>query len=211
VKIRDARLDDAEAAYAVLRACITELCAADHGNDPVLLERWLANKQPEIVAGWIARTDSSVLVAIEEDTILAVGSVTDAGEITLNYVSPHARFRGVSRALLKALEARAVERGNTACRLHSTETAHRFYLANGYVDVGEPIRKFGMNSGYPMSKRITGPSDQIEVCRKAHELEAMHGRFALSYATKIAEQALAENKPYEHSLWKAVAAALAPR
>jgi len=38
--------------------------------------------------------------------------------------------------------------------LHSTETAHRFYLANGYVDAGEPIRKFGMNSGYPMSKRI---------------------------------------------------------
>jgi GNAT superfamily N-acetyltransferase len=154
VKIRDATPDDAEAACVVLRACITELCAADHGNDPALLERWLANKQPEIVAGWIARADSSMLVAVEGDTILAVGSVTDAGEIALNYVSPHARFRGVSRALLKTLEARAAERGNTACRLHSTETAHRFYLANGYVDAGEPIRKFGMNSGYPMSKRI---------------------------------------------------------
>ena len=94
----------------VLRACITELCAADHGNDPALLERWLANKQPEIVAGWIARADSSMLVAVEGDTILAVGSVTNAGEIALNYVSPHARFRGVSRALLKALEARAAER-----------------------------------------------------------------------------------------------------
>jgi GNAT superfamily N-acetyltransferase len=154
VKIRDAGPDDAEAACAALRASIIELCAADHGNDPVLLERWLANKQPEIVAGWITRTDSSVLVAAEDDTILAVGSVTDAGEITLNYVSPRARFRGVSRALLKALEARAAERGNTECRLHSTETAHRFYLANGYADYGEPIRKFGMNSGYPMSKRI---------------------------------------------------------
>jgi hypothetical protein len=90
VKIRDATPDDAEAACVVLRACITELCAADHGNDPALLERWLANKQPEIVAGWIARADSSMLVAVEGDTILAVGSVTNAGEIALNYVSPHA-------------------------------------------------------------------------------------------------------------------------
>lgn len=95
------------------------------------------------------------LVAVEDDdTIVAVGSVTDAGEITMNYVAPHARFRGVSRALLAALEARAIARGNTLCQLHSTETAHRFYLANGYVDTSEAIRKFGMNSGYPMSKRF---------------------------------------------------------
>ena len=112
-------------------------------------------QQPEIIAGWIARTDNSVLVAVDDDdSILAVGSVTDAGEITLIYVSPQARFRGVSRALLAALEARAAERGNTLCRLYSTETAHRFYLANGYADEGELIRKFGMNSGYSMSKRI---------------------------------------------------------
>ena len=155
MKVRDATSADAEASCAVLRASIIELCAADHGNDPVLMERWLANKQPEIVAGWIAQPNGSVLVAVDDgDAILAVGSVTDAGEITMNYVSPHARFRGVSRALLAALESRAAERGNTACRLHSTETAHRFYLANGYADDGEPIRKFGMNSGYPMSKRI---------------------------------------------------------
>ncbi len=155
MKVRDATPADAEAACAVLRASIIELCAADHGNDSVLLERWLANKQPEIVAGWIARSDNSLLVAVDEsDIILAVGSVTDAGEITANYVSPRARFRGVSRALLAGLERRAAQRGNTACRLHSTETAHRFYLANGYADDGEPIRKFGMNSGYPMLKRI---------------------------------------------------------
>ncbi len=154
MKLRDATAEDAEAACAVLRASITELCTADHGNDPLLLERWLANKQPEIVAGWIARPDNSVLVAVEGDAILAVGSVTDAGELTLNYVSPQARFRGVSRTLLAALEARAAKRGNTECRLHSTETAHRFYLSNGYVDTGEPTRKFGMDSGYPMSKRI---------------------------------------------------------
>jgi GNAT superfamily N-acetyltransferase len=154
VEIRVAKPEDAEAACTVLRASITELCAADHGNDPVLLERWLANKQPDVVASWIADPDNPLLLAVEGDAILAVGSVNGGGYITMNYIAPRARFRGVSRALLKALEARALERGNSECRLHSTETAHRFYLSNGYVDAGEPIRKFGMNSRYPMSKLV---------------------------------------------------------
>ena len=54
MKIRDARPEDAPAACRVLRASIIELCVADHGNDPTLMERWLANKQPDIVANWIA-------------------------------------------------------------------------------------------------------------------------------------------------------------
>ena len=37
VKIRDATPDDAEAACDVLRRSISELCVADHGNDPAIL------------------------------------------------------------------------------------------------------------------------------------------------------------------------------
>lgn len=40
----------------------------------------------------MVKPGNSVLVAVDDDSILAVGSVTDAGEITLNYVSPDARF-----------------------------------------------------------------------------------------------------------------------
>ncbi len=86
--------------------------------------------------------------------ILAVGSVRDSGEITMNYVAPVARFRGVSAALLAALEVRAADRGNARCTLHSTETAHRFYLRRGYRDDGPPVGKFGSRGGYPMSKPI---------------------------------------------------------
>jgi GNAT superfamily N-acetyltransferase len=93
-----------------------------------------------------------VLLAVENRSILAVGSVTDAGKITLNYVSPDARFRGVSRALLRALEARAAERGNTECTLTSTETARRLYRANG-----SPVGEFGTTSGYSMSKVLSSP------------------------------------------------------
>jgi GNAT superfamily N-acetyltransferase len=154
VRIRDAAPEDAVAACRVLRESISRLCIADHGSDPAILNAWLANKTPETVAAWAMQPGNSLLLAVEGDVILAVGSVTDAGEITLNYVAPDARFRGVRRALLSALEARAVERGNCRCRLTSTETAHRFYQSAGYVDDGAPQRKFGTGSGYPMSKEI---------------------------------------------------------
>ncbi len=153
MEIRDAKADDARAAAQVLRRSISDLCAADHGNDPVILAQWLSNKTPENVASWMAMPNNSVLVAVEDDAILAVGAVTDTGLITLNYVSPDARFRGVSRALLRVLEARALERGSVRCTLNSTETARRFYLANGYVIDGAPVRKHGVG-GYPMSKPL---------------------------------------------------------
>jgi GNAT superfamily N-acetyltransferase len=158
LEIREARLDDADRACDVLRRSISQLCVADHGNDPAILSAWLANKTPEIVAAWISQNGNSLLLATEGDAILAVGSVTDAGEITLNYVAPEARFRGVSRALLRALEVRAAERGNRRCRLTSTETAHRFYQSAGYVDDGAPAGKFGTKASYPMSKVIVAES-----------------------------------------------------
>jgi GNAT superfamily N-acetyltransferase len=115
------------------------------------------NKTPKIVASWIRKPGNSVRVAVESGTILAVGAVTNAGEITLNYVSPDARFRGESRALLMALETRAQERGNRRCTLLSTETAHRFYRAARYIDDGPPQGKFGTTSSYPMSKELAAP------------------------------------------------------
>lgn len=154
MEIRDARIEDAESGCIVMRRSIAELCEADHKNDSAILERWLANKTPEIFASWIRQPGNSLLVAVENDAILAVGSVTDTGQVTLNYVSPDVRFRGVSRALLRALEARAVERGNTRCTLTSTETALLFYESNGYTIDGRPAGKFGTSSGYPMSKTL---------------------------------------------------------
>jgi GNAT superfamily N-acetyltransferase len=154
VIVRDATPSDAVAACEVMRASIAELCAADHRDDPDILARWLANKTPEHFAAWLADPGAALLVAVEGEAILAVGSVRNDGEITLNYVSPAARFRGASTALLKAMEARAAARGNSACRLVSTETAHRFYLARGYAGTGAPEGRFGTSSSYPMSKKI---------------------------------------------------------
>jgi hypothetical protein len=48
MEIRDAmtETEDAPAACDVLRRSISELCVADHGNDPTILARWLSNKTP---------------------------------------------------------------------------------------------------------------------------------------------------------------------
>ena len=147
--IRDAVATDAEVGCVVLRRSIVELCAADHNNDATFLGNWLSNKTPAVFRSWIVQPGNSVLVAVEQECIIAVGSVTDAGNITLNYVSPDVRFRGVSKAMLFALEARAIDRGSRVATLNSTETAHRFYLANGYVDVGP---RNGGNAGTLMRK-----------------------------------------------------------
>jgi hypothetical protein len=48
-----------------------------------MLERWLSNKTPELFRSWI-RPGNTLLVAVDNDSILAEGCVTDAGEITLN-------------------------------------------------------------------------------------------------------------------------------
>jgi len=58
--IRDAVAEDAPASCWVLHRSISELCAADHGNDPAILERWLANQTPEILATWILQPGGSV-------------------------------------------------------------------------------------------------------------------------------------------------------
>ena len=161
--VRDATAADAVAACEVIRASIAELCIPDHRNDPEILRRWLDNKTPGHFAAWLADPGISVLLAMEDDAVLAVGSVRNDGEILLNYVAPAARFHGVSTALLKGLETRAAEHGNSDCKLVSTETAHRFYRARGYADTGAPEGRFGTSSSYPMSKKIQAGRTQLEL------------------------------------------------
>jgi GNAT superfamily N-acetyltransferase len=154
--IREFRIEDAVGACQVLRRSIVELCTADHRNDAVIQDRWLKNKTPASVASWISQPNSHVFVAVDDEgAILAIGAVTSAGEITLNYVSPDARFQGISRALLERLEVRAQELGNFVCTLTSTGTARRFYLSSGYVvqEVRQSI--FGAFPTFLMTKQLS--------------------------------------------------------
>jgi GNAT superfamily N-acetyltransferase len=154
--VRKAREKDAEAACLVIRRSIVELCRTDHQGDGPTLVAWLANKTPENVRTWIRNPDSHVLVADEGGVILGVAALQNSGRISLNYVSPDARFRGVSKALMRGLEARASELGVAACTLESTETARQFYLSMGYSEAGPSTPGFGVGLCYPMHKRLSG-------------------------------------------------------
>lgn len=154
MKIRKATVADAEAAVLVLRRSIIELCRRDHENDPALLSIWLANKTAEKFRDWVEAEDSLCLVAVDGNgTILGVGLMSKAGVIRLNYASPEARFKGVSTALIGTLEAEALRLGVPHLTLNSTVTAHRFYLARGFKDAGEPAP--GRLAGYPMMKPLS--------------------------------------------------------
>lgn len=150
--IRDARPGDAQTMSRVLIASITELCTADHRDDREVLGRWLANKAPETVSRWL-ETPGHLFVAEEGSEILAVGGFNDGGEITLNYVAPAARFRGITKAMLAHLEEAMRHRGIREAYLSSTETAHRLYLSAGWVDRSDPGEKFGIMN-YPMTKTL---------------------------------------------------------
>jgi GNAT superfamily N-acetyltransferase len=153
-RVRPARPEDASAAAALMRASIIELCAADHRGDPDRIAGWLANKTPEIVAGWFADPDAVARVA-ELDGRLAgvVAANRRSGVVLLNYVAPESRFRGVSRALLAAVEDALAAAGHREARLESTVTAEAFYRANGWRDAGAPDPS-GPIPGRPMIKAL---------------------------------------------------------
>jgi GNAT superfamily N-acetyltransferase len=161
MQIRPANVEDAAQACDVLRRSITELCQIDHRDDPGILAAWLSNKTPDNVRSWIANPNTYVVVATDGAAIMGVGAIMSSGEIQLNYVSPAARFRGVSKAILKSLEAKARELGIPRCVLNSTETARRFYLSNGYVQQGSSASSFAKMTCYPMAKQLSSTAPAL--------------------------------------------------
>lgn len=151
---RPAAVSEAEEACAVIRRSIIELCVADHDGNPAILDRWLSNKTPVQVRRWIESNPGSVLAGTGGAGIGGVGMVMPDGEIALNYVAPWARFSGVSKGLIGAMERCATGWGLLSCCLTSTVTAHGFYRAYGYRDDGEPVPSFGGKLAFPMRRAI---------------------------------------------------------
>lgn len=152
ITIRPARPEDTSAASRILIASITELCGADHHDDPGEIANWVANKTPESVAQMIAA--GGIRVAELDGQIGAVGAIDGAeGKITLNYVDPAYRGRGLSAALLAAMEEELAQAGFDTAQLTATVTARDFYLKHGWQATG-PGRSGRWIVGYPMAKRL---------------------------------------------------------
>jgi GNAT superfamily N-acetyltransferase len=150
MRIKRAQASDAVEAVALVRRSIAELCGADHGADPRSLAGWLSNKTVENMREWIAQ--SVVVVGMEDDRIVGVAALTDTGRMTLNYVTPEFRFRGVSNALVRQLEFEAAKLCVTTIELDSTLTALQFYRSLGYRSVVGMSEEFASAMRYPMTK-----------------------------------------------------------
>lgn len=132
IVVRKGTASDAKAAIDVLRASISQLCIADHKNDEKQIADWLSNKTEQAWITWLDRQDATVLVAEKANETVGVGVMNQHGEILLNYVTPDARYSGVSKAILEALENTAVKQGIRECVLESTRTVKPFYESCGY-------------------------------------------------------------------------------
>ncbi len=152
VFVRNAESGDAQAAADLLRRSITELCAADHQNDPATLERWLRNKTPERFLEWLASPENRVFAAIAGPALAGLGILGISGEIRLCYVLPGMNGRGVGTALLRAMEAEAREMKIERISLESSFTAMGFYKRRGWRPAGEPKPGFGVTMRYPLEK-----------------------------------------------------------
>ncbi len=154
VSVRAAELADSERVLTIVRQSISQLCVADHHDDPVTLERWLANKTPEHFARWLADADSVLLVAELDAYARGVGNLSRAGKIHLCYVEPGFERAGLGTALLAELERRAQAWGLAEVSLDSTCKACGFYARHGYQPAAAACAAFGVLRCYPFKKSI---------------------------------------------------------
>jgi hypothetical protein len=85
-------------------------CVEDHRGDPTILNAWLANKTPESVRGWF-QSRGYATVAERDGVIVGTAMLLESGDIALCYLVPEARFAGIGKAMLLALENEALRRG----------------------------------------------------------------------------------------------------
>ena len=154
MSVREALPDDAEAAVAVVRRSIEELCFADHRNDPATLSRWLSNKTPEAFLRWLANPEHFCVVAESEGRICGVGLLHRDGEVMLFYLLPEAQRKGIGTSIYQVLEQQAADWGLDKLHLDSTSLARRFYEAQGFRAVGPPKEAFGVVKSYPYEKSL---------------------------------------------------------
>jgi catechol 2,3-dioxygenase-like lactoylglutathione lyase family enzyme len=119
----------------------------------------LANKTVSWFERIIVSDRSPSFVAVEGERVLGFAQLNIDGRVALLYVAPEARFRGISRAMLKALEERGIQLGMERLYLESTKTAARFYEACGYRRTGGLQVGFAGLEAWPMEKMLNEPGE----------------------------------------------------
>lgn len=125
-----------------------------HAEDPKLYDDLHHIEESYIDSG------GEFVVGVESGRIVAMGALnrssSDRAEIKRMRVHPDSQRRGFGRAVLRRLEARAVELGYTALHLDTSllqVAAQSFYVQNGYAETGRS--KFGTFDIILYEKRLT--------------------------------------------------------
>lgn len=152
LNLRPAEPSDAEAATALLRRSITELCTTDHQNDAATLAAWLANKTPQHFRQVLANPNAFCVVAEENDRLLGVGTIARDGSIRLLYLLPGVQRRGVGKAIYLAMEQQAKTWGLRKLIAQSNTDACAFYESMGFLSTGPATPFFGKALSWPYEK-----------------------------------------------------------
>lgn len=158
-RVRPARPQDAEQVVRVLHSSITELCSADHHDDPKLLGRWLSNKTREHFLRWLEDDETCLVVFELEGLVKGVALLRQLGEVQLCYVEPGFQRRGIGTSLLAALETQASAWQLQVLRLNSSAGAREFYERAGFRATGDACAGLGGLTCYPYAKSVPGSGD----------------------------------------------------
>ena len=162
--LRKATESDAAGACETVRRSIIDLCEQDHHCEAATLEEWLGNKTEVNFQSWINSDRHVAIVAEHLAAIIGFALLSrNEGRLLLLYVSPDARFQGVSRAMLAALESEPSKAGIRKIVLDSTATAKRFYMACGYGAHRRTIASFWCCSGLPDGKENSDMNERMRL------------------------------------------------
>lgn len=117
------------------RASITELCFADHGDEIETLNEWRDNKTLDNMLALIDDVETDTIVAELDGQMAGLGLVNQQGRVLWNYVDPKFRFKGISKALMAAMENYIRACGFEQATLESSKTAFEFYKSCGWTTV----------------------------------------------------------------------------
>ncbi|MDQ3020633.1 MAG: GNAT family N-acetyltransferase [Bacteroidota bacterium] len=139
MKIREAEEKDIEGIIELYRETVRAVNAKDYNEEQI--EIWSAGA--ENYDNWKKPiSEQYFLVAVIDDIIVGLSSITPVGYLDFMYVHKDFQRRGIAKKLLIEIERKAAEQMNDEIFSHVSKTAKGFFEKYGYVYSGDDINKF---------------------------------------------------------------------
>lgn len=145
--VQAAEVEDAARLSTLIQRVIRVSNAVDYGAESA--EITALNFSEERM---VARLKKQHVLMYAADGMLVGTASFREGYIKSLFVEPDWQGKGVGGVLLAAIEAYVLERGLAELFVHSSITAHEFYLRKGYQDIS--FIEHPVASVYDMSKRL---------------------------------------------------------